>query len=360
MDARRLFSGGFSLSQIHPGIGLALVFLVAYPSFASNFFIFQIGAYSLILGTISLSLMMLAGYGGMVSLAQLTVAGFAGYLVAILGDNSVGVMGLGWPWWLTVPAAILTAALLSAFIGAISVRTEGIYTIMITLAIAVAFFYFVRQNYVLFNGFTGFAGVEPPDLFGVYWRDPVPFYYLSLLVAGGFFWAVHYASRSTFGLSLQAIRDNPRRMRALGYDVTLHRIVAYVLSGLIAGTAGVLMVWFNGRISPGSVGIDVVIDILVIAVVGGMRHPVGPFLGAIVFVLLENFAIDLIDRERFNTVIGVAFLLVVLFSPDGLLGLWVRFRSKLRPRILAGPGTRLPDNGGPQDDRQAARSLERT
>ena len=324
------FFGGASWSGLHPAAVVTIVFLAAYPSFASDFFTFQIGAYSLLLGTVALSLMMLAGYGGMVSLSQLTVAGFAGYLVAILGDNSVGVMGLGWPWWLTVPAAIAAAAGFSALIGAIAVRTEGIYTIMITLAIAVAFFYFVRQNYVIFNGFTGFAGVEPPTLLGVYWRDPIPFYYLSLAVAGAFFCAVVYASRSTFGLALQAIRDNPRRMRALGFDVALHRIAAYFLAGLVAGTAGVLLVWFNGRISPGSVGVEGLIDVLVIAVVGGLRHPAGPFLGAILFVLLENFAIDLIDRERFNTVIGLAFLAVVLFSPDGLLGLWNRVRPRLR------------------------------
>jgi branched-chain amino acid transport system permease protein len=234
-------------------------------------------------------------------------------------------MGLGWPWWLTVPTAIAGATLFSAFVGAISVRTEGIYTIMITLAIAVAFFYFVRQNYSVFNGFTGFAGVLPPDVFGIDWRKPVPFYYLSLGVAGGSYLAVRYAACSTFGLSLQAIRDNPRRMRALGYDVTAHRVLAYAFAGFIAGTAGVLLVWFNSRISPGSIGVDVVIDILVIAVVGGMRRPIGPFVGAIAFVLLENFAIDLIDRERFNTVIGLAFLLIVLFSPDGLLGLWDQF-----------------------------------
>src|SRR3546814_18371914 len=106
--------------------------------------------------------MMLAGYGGMVSLAQLTVAGLAGYLVAILGDNSVGVMGLGWPWWLTVPVAILGAALFGPLIGLISVRTERIYTIMITLAIAVAFFYFVRQNYTLFNGLHSYTRLPPP------------------------------------------------------------------------------------------------------------------------------------------------------------------------------------------------------
>lgn len=325
-----VFSGGIAWSDLHPGTVAAVVFLLAWPGFTSDFFTFQIGAYSLILGTIALSLMMLAGYGGMVSLAQLTVAGISAYLVAILGDNSVGVMGLGWPWWLTAPAAILAGAALGALIGAISVRTEGIYTIMITLAIAVVFFFFVRQNYVIFNGWTGFAGVEPPTLFGIYWRDPVPFYYLSLAVAGGFFCAVSYVSRSTFGLGLQAIRDNPRRMRALGFDVALHRIFAFFLAGLVAATAGVLLVWFNGRVSPGTMGVEASIDILVIAVVGGLRHPIGPFLGAIGFVLLENFAIDLIDRERFNTVIGLVFLLVVLFSPDGLLGLWNRIRPRLR------------------------------
>src|SRR3546814_1482466 len=115
--------------------------------------------------------MMLAGYGGMVSLAQLTVAGFAGYLVAILGDNSVGVMGLGWPWWVTVPVAILGAALFGPLIGLISVSTEGIYTIMITLAIAVAFFYFARPNSEFFNGYNGYAGVSPPTLLGISCRD---------------------------------------------------------------------------------------------------------------------------------------------------------------------------------------------
>ncbi|MDE0057604.1 MAG: branched-chain amino acid ABC transporter permease [Defluviicoccus sp.] len=315
---------------INPAILLLAVFLLGYPLFASDFFTFQIGAYSLILGTIALSLTMLAGYGGMVSLAQMTVAGFAAYIMAILGTNSVGVMGLGWPWWLTAAIAILGAALLSTFIGAISARTEGIYTIMITLAIAVAFFYFVRQNYVIFNGFTGFAGIEPPTLFGVYWRDPTPFYYLCLAVAAFFYFAVLYGARSSFGLGLQAVRDNPRRVRALGINVFSHRVVAYFYAGVIAGTAGVLLVWFNGRVSPGLVGVDMVIDILVIAVIGGLAAPIGPFLGAIAFVLLENFAIDLIDRERFNTVIGLAFLLIVLFSPDGMLGLWRRAESKLR------------------------------
>ena len=317
-----------------PASIVTAVVLVLYPWVATDFFTYQVGAYSLLLGLIALSLMMLAGYGGMVSVAQLTVAGFAGYMIAIFGLNSADVHGFGWPLWFLVPLVILASALVSTIIGSIAIRTEGIYTIMITLAIAVAFFYFTRQNYAVFNGFTGFAGVKAPVAFGINWQSPTAFYYLALTVAGFFYLAVLYGSRSTFGLSLQGVRDNARRMNSLGYNVTGIRIFAYFLSGVIAGFAGILLVWFNGRISPGSVGIDVVIDILVIAVVGGLQHPIGPFLGALAFVLLENFAIDLIDRERFNTVIGTAFLLVVLFSPDGLLGLWRR----ISPRLL--PGTR--------------------
>jgi branched-chain amino acid transport system permease protein len=300
---------------------IAAIALVAYPLVASPFFTFQIGAYSLVLGTIALSLMVLAGLGGMVSLAQMMIAGIAGYLVAILGTNSSGLLGLGWPWWLTVAAAILGGALVSALVGLLAVRSAGIYMIMITLAIGTAFFYFVRQNYALFNGFNGFHGVVPPTVLGINWLKPVPFYYLSLAVAGTFYAAAVYGERSTFGLTLQAVRDNPRRMRALGFNVAAHRVFAFFLAGIIAATAGVLLVWFNSQISPGTISVSAAIDILVIAVVGGIRHPAGPYLGALLFALLQNFAVDLVDPERFNTVIGLVFLVVVFVSPDGLLGL---------------------------------------
>jgi branched-chain amino acid transport system permease protein len=306
---------------------IAAFALLAYPLVASPFFVFQIGAYSLVLGTIALSLMVLAGYGGMVSLAQMMVAGVAGYMVAILGSNSSGLLGLGWPWWLVVPAAILVGALVGALIGLLAVRSAGIYMIMITLAIGTAFFYFVRQNYALFNGFNGFHGVVPPIVFGINWRHPVPFYYLSLLVAAGFYAAAVYGERSTFGLTLQAVRDNPRRMRSLGFDVAAHRVFAFFLAGLIAATAGVLLVWFNSQISPGTISVSASIDILVIAVVGGIRHPAGPFLGALLFALLQNFAVDLVDPERFNTVIGAVFLVIIFVSPDGLLGLLARLAA---------------------------------
>jgi branched-chain amino acid transport system permease protein len=119
-----------------------LLTLIAYPLVVPSFFTFQIGAQALILGMISLSLMVLAGYGGMLSLAQLTIAGIAAYTVAIFGHNSVGVMGLGWPWWIAAPFAIALAAASAALIGLVAVRSVGIYMIMITLAISTAFYYF--------------------------------------------------------------------------------------------------------------------------------------------------------------------------------------------------------------------------
>jgi branched-chain amino acid transport system permease protein len=211
----------------------------------------------------------------------------------------------------------------------LAIRTEGIYTIMITLAIGVALYLFALQNYAVFNGHSGFAGIAPPRLFGIYWRDPVPFYYLSLTIAVLCYAGTLYVAQAPFGLSLQAIRDNPRRMAALGFNVKAHRVVAYAAAGFIAALGGILLVWFDGRISPGTIALDRLIDILVIAVVGGLGHPAGPFLGALFFVLLDNFAIDLVNAERFNTVIGLTFLAIVLFSPDGLLGLWERLRRAL-------------------------------
>lgn len=305
------------------------LFLVVFPLFAGEFWTVQIGAYSMILGIIALSLMFLAGYGGMVSLAQMSVAGTAGYFFAIFGASSAEAISLGWSAWLSLPLSLLVATAFATMIGLLAARTEGIYTIMITLAIAVAFFYFTRQNYELFNGFNGFAQIAPPAFFGLDWRRPLLFYYLTLAVAVVCFAGVVYLGRSTFGLTIKALRDNQRRMRALGYHVTGHQVAAYATAGFMAALGGLLLVWLNGRISPGTIGVGPVIDILIIAVLGGLRHPLGAFLGALAFVLLDNFAIDLIERERFNTVIGLCFLAVVLFSPDGLLGLWERARRGL-------------------------------
>jgi branched-chain amino acid transport system permease protein len=320
-----------------------LAVVLIYPFVATPFFTFQIAAQALALGLIALSLTFLGGYGGMVSLAQMTVAGIAGYMVSVFGTSGAAgqATSLGWPWWIAVPWALLISTVIATLIGWLSVRTEGIYTIMITLAMGMAFYFLALQNYSVFNGFQGFQKVYPPVVLDVNWRDPVPFYFLCLVCClAGYLW-IKWLVRTPFGIALQGVRDNPRRMNSLGYSVVAHRVAAYAVSGLLASVGGVLLVWYNGLITPNSVNSGWLINILVIAVLGGMRHPIGAFLGALVYVLLLTFAIDVIDRERFNLVIGVVFLAIVLFSPDGLLGLWAKFRSRFGPRqTLTSPTTR--------------------
>jgi branched-chain amino acid transport system permease protein len=311
---------------------LVLVAVLVYPWLMNSFFVFQIGGQALALGLIALSLTFLGGYGGMVSLAQMSVAGVAGYMVAIFGVAGAaqgGASSLGWPWWLAVIIAVVIATAFATLVGWLSVRTEGIYTIMITLAIGVSFYYLAQQNYSIFGGHEGFNQVYAPTVLGIDFREPIPYYYLTLFWALAGYFFIKYLLRAPFGAALQGVRDNPRRMNALGFNVTAHRVAAYAVAGVLAAIGGVLMVWYNNRVSPGSASTEMMLNILIIAVMGGMKHPIGAFLGAIVFVLVQNFAIDIIARERFNLVIGAAFLSIVLFSPDGLLGLWSYFRARV-------------------------------
>ncbi|MFK7753392.1 MAG: branched-chain amino acid ABC transporter permease [Sedimentitalea sp.] len=329
------------LEAVHPAYWIMGVVLLVIPAFVSPFIMFQLMGWSFILGIIALSLMFLGGYGGMVSMAQMAFAGFAGYMVAIFGDSAIDTISQGWPWWIVIPLALALTVLFATAVGWLAVRTEGIYTIMITLAIAAAFFYFTRQNYDLFNGFQGFNSVLPPQLFGIDWRGSYAFYYLSCGFAVASYALVLYISRAPFGLTLQGVRDNPRRMAALGYNVTAHRVAAYAFAGLLAGVGGILLTWQSSQISPGTVGITPAIDILIIAVIGGLRHPIGPFIGAFIYVVLKTFAVDILVSlglagERFQLLIGLGFLIIVYFSPDGILGLWEKYRENRRRDPLTG------------------------
>jgi branched-chain amino acid transport system permease protein len=342
-DRERRAGGAVSsaVDRVPTAYWIMTAILIFMPAVANNFVLFQIFGWSFILGMIALSLMFLAGLGGMVSLVQMTVAGLAAYMTAILGTSAIETVSLGWPWWLVLPVAIVIATIFGTLSGALAVRTEGIYTIMITLAIGAGFHYLCLQNYTIFNGFTGFNGVLPPRLFGLDWRQPVPMYYLSLFWAVVAYLVVVYVSRSPFGLALQGVRDNPRRMAALGFNVRLHRIAAYAFASVIAAVGGILLVWLNAQVSPGTVGVGPIIDILVIAVVGGLSRPIGPFIGALIYVLLSTFALDVLvavglPGERYRLLIGLGFLLIVFFSPDGVLGLWDRWRARARRDPLRG------------------------
>ena len=122
-------------------------------------------------------------------------------------------------------------------------------------------------------------------------------------------------------------------MKAIGFNVTAHRIAAYAFAALIAAIGGILLVWLNNQISPGTAGIQATIDLLVIAVVGGLGHPIGAFVGAFIYVILRTFALDALvavglDARRFQTIIGLGFLVIVFFSPDGVVGIWRRWSAR--------------------------------
>jgi branched-chain amino acid transport system permease protein len=342
-EGQRINLGAFGVTE-NPAAWIVAILLLIMPAIANNFFLIEIFGTSLILGIIALSLMFLAGYGGMVSLMQLTVAGFAGYMVAVFGVSGNANISLGWPWWLATPVALVLATAFGTLGGALAVRTEGIYTIMITLAIGAAFYYFTNQNWAVFNGHTGINTIATPQFWGVNWRADIPFYYLTLAVAALCYFAVLYVSRAPFGLALQGVRDNPRRMAALGFNVNAHRVAAYAFAALVAALGGVLQVWNYRQISPGSVAVERDIDILIIAVVGGITRPVGPFVGALIFVLLRTFALDFLvkiglDGNRFRLLIGLGFLTIVFWSSDGVVGLYERWRrSRAAPSYRRGGG----------------------
>ena len=301
--------------------------LGAYPHFVPDFWIVSVGAYAIVLGIIALSLTFLAAYGGMISLAQMAIAGAAGYALAIFSLHSAsgGVAVLPWPWAVAVAMVVGTGA--GLLIGIVAVRSQGIYMLMSTLAIAMILFYLAQQNTTLLHGFDGFRGVAVPSVGGKSLRDPMLFYYLCLACGAFVYGLVIYLVHSPFGLVIQGARDDPRRMASLGYRVAWHQVTAYGVAGFIAAVGGVLALWYHGGISPGSIGMTATVSVLIAAVIGGLGHPRGAFIGALTYVLIQTFAVDLVGNERFNTLIGLVFLVIVMMSPDGLTGLWRRIRG---------------------------------
>ena len=312
-----------------PALAVAVVaVLLAYPWAFNEFWVLQVGGRTLGFGTIALSLVFLQAFAGMLSLAQIAVAGLAGYALAYF-SAPMGTVGIALSWPAAVAIALALATVAGLLIGALAARTEGIYTLMLTLAVAMGFYYLTLQNYPVFNGFTGFTQVPAPAVLGG--GRPVPFYYLCLGCAALCYALVRYLVRTPFGLALQATRDNARRLRALGTPTALPRVAAFGIAGFVAGVGGVLNTWLNGSISPGSISLTPTVDVLIAAVLGGMASPAGAYLGAFLFTVIQSFAITIVPPERFGTLIGLVFIAVVVLSPDGVLG-FVRIAT--RPRTI--------------------------
>uniref|UniRef100_A0A7C2W996 Branched-chain amino acid ABC transporter permease n=1 Tax=Thermorudis sp. TaxID=1969470 RepID=A0A7C2W996_9BACT len=300
---------------------LVLGLLATFPLWGSAYFVGRVFSPALFFGIAALSLVLLAGYGGMVSLAQMTIFGLAGYGYGVLTVTH------GQPWWAGIGG--LAVATLAAFLfGLVAVRTQGIYFLMITLALGMVVYALANQNRSVFGGHTGILGIRAPELGGHLLTERALFYEVCLAAALASYLGVRYLFRTPFGLALQAVRDNPRRLAALGYHVALHRLAAFTLAGFLAAVGGLLGVWYNGAISPTAIDVTRLINVLVMAVIGGLASVEGAFLGALAFILVTNFASSF--TERFNTAIGLTFLAIVLFSPEGLSGLIARPVALLR------------------------------
>lgn len=304
-----------------------LAILLLVPMMGSGFVVSQIAAQTLALGTVTLSLSFLAGQLGMVSLVQMSLAGAAAYVMAISGHAANG-FGWGWPVWASLVLTVGVTVALALLVGALAARTEGVYTIMITLAVGIAFGTLVRQNYTVFNGFNGLTGVQVPQMLPASWGQPANLYGLCLALAVLALSLVIWLRQTTVGMALNGVRDNPRRMRSLGYSVIGLRIVGFGIAGLVASLGGIALVWCDRMITPGRIEVSAMVDVLIMAVLGGIKNPLGPYLGALVFVLLKTFSIDLVGAERFNLLIGLVFIATVMYCEDGLTA-WVK-RARAR------------------------------
>jgi branched-chain amino acid transport system permease protein len=345
MSARRLL-------MIVPG-ALAVVVLAIFPLISSGFFTSTVGIRALWLGIAAASLSFLAGYAGMVSLAQTALYGLAGFTMANLvasegGAQHVRVFGLdlgdNWSPWGGALAGVAVATFAGLVFGAIASRSAGIYFLMITLALGVLTYYFFGQVESL-SGFGGVNQVPHPDIVGDPLDNPDRLYYATLIAAAAMYCLMRYVVRTPFGFAMQGIRDDPVRMRALGYNVALHRTLAFGLGAFVASVGGIFSVWYNGQISPGSVDLTRTINVLAIAVVGGLAWLEGAWIGAFAFVLIDyavkRWAADvnllggsLNGVERFETWFGLIFLIVILLSPGGLMGIWTSLTGRAE-RALA-------------------------
>jgi branched-chain amino acid transport system permease protein len=326
------------------GVAAIVVALIA-PLILSNYWVGNLLTEMLFLGIVAASLIFLSANAGMVSLAQVALYGIAGFVVGNLTTNgNTKGLNLGWnPWW-GVLAGLAIATAVGFLFGALASRSFGIYFLMITLTFSVIANLFFGQV-VDVSGFGGISGIPAPNLIGNVTEHQTRLYYVALGASLVVYALLRYIVRTPFGLTLQGIRDDPVRMTSLGYNVILHRILGFGFGAFIAAVGGVLFVWWNGHVDPASIDLGATIDVLAIAVVGGLYRIEGAWIGALLFVVLENYSqrIGFIG-PRFDTLIGAIFLVIVLVSPAGLVGIWERAISLSSTRRLGGPGGR--DRGG--------------
>ena len=290
-----------------------LALLPVYTTLTGDSFVMTLFTRVLILALGAVSLNLIMGYGGMVSFGHAAYLGIGGYAVGILAKEGIGSGFVQWP------VAVAVSALYALVVGVLSLRTRGVYFIMITLAFAQMIYYVAigLERYGGDDGLTiyqrsGFGGLI--DL-----NNKTVFYYLcfALLMAG--IYLVSRLINSRFGLVIRGTRSNERRMRAIGFPTFRYKLVCFVIAGALCGLAGALLATHTNFISPAMMYWTRSGDLLVMVVLGGLGSPFGPLIGAATFLLLQE-ALSRVT-EYPDLVLGPFLLVVALYVHGGIDGM---------------------------------------
>jgi branched-chain amino acid transport system permease protein len=292
-------------------IAVTLALLAGLPFMVDSFLV-NLTTQALYLGLFALSINLIAGYAGMVTLGQAGVSGIAGYGLGILLTNTT------MPLLPALVLALCACVVVAVVFGLIAVRASGVFFLMITLAQGMIVWGIVQRWTTVTGGDNGLTGIERPSFALEYWT----FYYLTLVVVAVCTLLVAVIVRSPFGLSLKGIRESEGRMAPLGYNVFLHKLAAFTVAGTFAGVAGLLLAMYNSFYSPAAVHIKASADGLLMSILGGIGTLSGAFVGSTIFVFVTNYISGFLDR--WPTLLGLIFVLTILFAKDGLVGAWQR------------------------------------
>lgn len=302
--------------------GLVLLALIALPFVANSFseaFYIALVTRILIFALAATSLNLILGFGGMVSFGHAAFLGVGAYTVVIL--SQMGVVDA----WVAWPAAMVVAGLFALLIGAVSLRTQGVYFIMITLAFAQMMYYLV----VSFKAYGGDDGMSLPARSRIGFLDmsnDTHFYYVTLLACVAVLVLIARVLNARFGHVLQAIRENEVRMQSLGYAVFRYKLCAFVMSGALAGLAGALLANQSGFVSPAMMQWSQSGMLMMMVILGGVGHLYGGVWGAIVFLLLEEILSHFTIHWQLG--LGALLLMVVLLLPNGLTSALTHLRKE--------------------------------
>jgi len=292
---------------------LILVFLPIILTALEQDFYIGVASRIIIFALAASSLNLILGFGGMVSFGHAAFVGMGAYTVGILMQHDIASAWIAWP------AAVVIGAVFAWLIGYISLRTQGVYFIMITLAFAQMFFY-LMLSIKAWGGEDGMSldGRSHIGL-GLDLSEDTHFYWTVLAVFTIIFIAIQRILNARFGHVLQGIRENETRMAAIGFNVQRYRLIAFTLAGAVAALAGALLANQSGFVSPSLLQWNQSGMLLIMVILGGVGHLFGGFVGAVVFLLMEEILLDYTQYWQFW--LGAMLLAVVLLAPNGLMSL---------------------------------------